>query len=104
MEINYKTSDNSIEIKLQYIVKAQYKNYPGIGKCWPITTQCILFYNGLVLDFASVTKHNFDTHNPEYAHRLVTKKVLEKINIKFIRKDIWKLIDEFFKKENNKNK
>ncbi len=101
-EIVYITEDKSIEVKLVYISKRRYKNYRHIGKCWPIHTQCLLYYNGLLESFGTVIKHNVDEHDSFYAYREATKKALEAstLSIKWIRSEIWKLFHQYHKKVN----
>lgn len=92
MEINFKTEDSSIEIKLVYIVKLKLTYYRK-NKYWPKHTQCLLFYNGLLLGFGGVVKHERDLDNQNLAYKLATKKVIDKIHFQFIRKELWKMLD-----------
>ena len=92
MEITYKTADESVEIKLVYIVKHRLKVYGGIGKSWPKHTQCLLFMNGLLLGFGEVVKHKEDKDNQAFAFKEATRRVIDKINIKFMREEIWRKV------------
>ena len=89
MEINYKTDDESIDIKLLYIVKQKLTRYRK-DKYWPKHTQCLLFYNGLLLGFGEVIKHEKDSDNQSLAYKLATKKVMDKIFLPYIRRELWK--------------
>lgn len=93
MEIVYKAPDESIEIKLVYITsRRKLKYYKAYGKAWPRITQCLMFYNGLIVGFGEVVKHQSDVDNVEFAMRLATKRVLSKLPSKLLRTDIWKLV------------
>lgn len=89
MEIVYKTNDESIQITLKYIVGRGFHNYPGIGKSWPKHTQCLCFVNGLMKGFGEVVKHEKDPDNQKLAYKLATKKAIDKIGLKFVRKELW---------------
>lgn len=98
MEISYKTDDGSIQITLKYIVGRGFHNYPGIGKSWPKHTQCLCFVNGLMKGFGEVVKHEKDLDNQKLAYKLATKKAIEKMNLKYLRKELWlKLLNEIEK-------
>jgi len=97
MEITYKSKDESIEIKLVYIVKHRFHRY-SIGKSWPKHTQCLLFVDGLLLGFGEVVKHNQDEDNQEFAYKKATQKILHLINLREIRKELWnKVLNEIKK-------
>ncbi len=87
--ITYITDDESIEIKLQYIAKQRLHIYSKQGKVYPKHTQCLMFKNGLLVGYGEVIKHNNDIDNPEFAFKEATRKVMDKINIKFIREELW---------------
>jgi len=95
MEINYSTKDESIQVKLQYLV-GQPKSRNNYGKTWAKTTQCLVFVNGFLKGFATIVKHDSDKDNMKYAYAIVTKKALinSGIYFKFIRKEIWKLLEK----------
>ena len=71
------------------------------GKHWPVTTQCIIRDNGLVIGIGEAVKHELETHNPHYGRVKAAKKAFEnsKLNGK-----IWRGIRENFWKEILKNK
>ena len=92
MEITYKTKDESIEIKLVYIVRTRLHNYKGVGKTWPKHTQCLMFVNGLLEGYGEVVKHEKDTDNQKFAFKEATNRVMHKINLKFIREELWKKV------------
>ncbi len=45
-----------------------------LGKHWPIVTQCIIKFNGLVIGVGEAVKHENDTDNPAYGKRCAAKK------------------------------
>jgi len=92
MEITYITNDKSIEVKLVYIVKTRLHNYGGIGKTWPKHTQCLMFVNGLLAGYGEVVKHEKDTDNQKFAFKEATNRVMNKMNLKFIREELWKKV------------
>lgn len=96
MEVTY-TSEDNFEVRLVYIVKPRYRNYPGIGKCWPKHTQCLMFINGLFVGHGEVVKHQLDEDNKRYAIVAATKKVMNKIHFTDIRKKLWEQIFEMTK-------
>ena len=103
MKIEYKSKDNSYHVELEYFNKCVMKKYPGIGKSYPVLTQCILKINGVLRGFGEVTKHHQDEHNLKYACVYATKKIINKVVFKDTRKILW---NELFKKldEINENK
>jgi len=100
MIIEYTTKDTSLNIKIEYKVARSFKNYPGIGKAWPKETQCLVYINGLLRGNGSVIKHEKDLDNQEYAYKLATKKAINCINLKFIRKEIWEILNNKLIKNN----
>jgi len=86
-DIIYKTSDNSLEIRLQFIVKNRLK-YTHLGKGWPKHTQCLIYSNGLLNSFETIIKHNKDEDNQAYAYRLVAEKCMQTINNKWLRSQV----------------
>lgn len=88
METTHITSDKSYEVKLVYIVKHRLHFYRG-NKSYPKHTQCLCFINGLIVGFGEVIKHENDIDNQNFAYKLATKKVINNINCKFIRKELW---------------
>jgi hypothetical protein len=99
--IIWKSSDNSLEIKLQFIVKNELK-YTHLGKGWPKHTQCLLYTNGLLKYFETIVKHNKDEDNPIYAYRLVAEKCLKSISNKWVRGEVRLLLNEALLKYNTK--
>lgn len=89
MEITFESEDKSLNIRLVYIVKTTLRYYKGLGPSYVKCTQCLCFINGLLVGFDEVIKHYKDDDNQKYAYKFVTKKVIKKINLKFIRKEIW---------------
>lgn len=86
-DIIYKTSDNSVEIRLQFIVKNRLK-YTHLGKGWPKHTQCLMYSNGLLDCFETIVKHQKDVDNQVYAYRLVAEKCIKTINNKCLRDQV----------------
>lgn len=93
MEIVYTSEDKSLEYKLVYISKRKLRGYKG-DKTMPVVTQCLLFKNGLLQDFAEVVKCESDKHNPQLAYKLVTKKVMPSVYFTDIKTELWKLFFE----------
>jgi hypothetical protein len=48
--------------------------------------------NGLIIGYGEVIKHEKDADNQNFAYREATKKVINKINIKSIRKELWEKV------------
>jgi hypothetical protein len=92
MEIIHKSENSSITYELKYIVKPVLRNYGGIGRSYPKCTQCLIFANGLLKSSGEVTKHARDEDNQQYAYREATKKALENIGYKSLRKELWKKV------------
>ncbi len=95
-EIIWKSDDNSLEIKLQFITKNQLK-YTHLGKSWPKHTQCLMYSNGLLKCFETVVKHERDEDNPLFAHRLVAERCLKTLSIKYLRGEVRKELNKFLK-------
>lgn len=96
-DIIYKTSDNSLEIRLQFIVKNNLK-YTHLGKGWPKHTQCLMYFNGLLNCFETVVKHAKDEDNQVYAYRLVADKCLNNISNKWLRSEVELLLNKALEK------
>lgn len=96
-DIEYSSQDDSMKVKLVYIVGRRLHVYPGIGKTWPKHTQCILYVNGLVHSFGEVVKHELDNDNPGYAFKAATTKAFEKLWMKDLRKILWDKVKEEIK-------
>lgn len=93
--ITYTTSDKSLTIRLEIKRLNPYMYYKGHGKCWPITTQCLLFINERLVNHGEVIKHSIDIDNPKLGAMLACRKAMDdKLNIKSIRKEIWRLFHE----------
>jgi len=103
-DIIYKTSDNSLEIRLQFIVKHRRK-YTHVGKGWPKHTQCLMYSNGLLDHFETIVKHYKDEDNQVFALRLVAEKCIKTLNNKWLRNQVRaelnKALDNI-KSQNNK--
>jgi hypothetical protein len=98
-DIIYKTSDNTLEIRLQFIVRNRLK-YTHLGKGWPKHTQCLMYSNGLLDCFETVVKHNKDEDNQVYAYRLVAEKCLKTISNKWLRSQVRLMLNEALAKQN----
>lgn len=96
-DIDYRSNDGSLIVKLQFIRSHNLKNYRHVGKCYPPTTQCLLYMNGQFTSCGEVVKHRKDKDDKKLALTLATKKALKSINVKFIRIKLW---DLFFKQLN----
>lgn len=65
------------------------------GKHWPITTQCTIKRDGLIVGVGEVVKHEKDTNNPKYAKVYATKKAFKNAGYKIwkeLRVNFWKQI------------
>lgn len=99
MELIYTSGDNTLTVKLVYIVKSQIKYYRGVGKAWPKHTQCLVFVDGLFHGFGEVVKHDQDIDNQAFALKLATKKAIVNVDDYYARKALWsKLFNEIKKK------
>ncbi len=101
MTLQYISSDKSINLTLNYIRTRTLKMYPGVGKTFPLTTQCVIIdnKNGLVVATGTVIKHEREKEdNNDYAVRLATKKAIGVVNHRFIRDQIWDLLNKELKK------
>lgn len=94
MEILYVTKDKSINTKLVYITGRKLRGYRQ-DKTYPKVTQCLVFKNNLLQGFSEVVKCDADEDNPDFAYILVTKKAMNFVYFKEIKKALWK---ELFKK------
>lgn len=86
-DIVYKSSDGSLEIRLQFIVKGKLK-FTHLGKSWPKHTQCLMFSNGMLDCFETIVKHANDKDDPKYAYKLVAEKCLKHIKNKWLRSQV----------------
>lgn len=93
-EIVWKSEDDSLEIKLQFINKNKLK-YTHLGKSWPKHTQCLMYFNGLLKCFETIIKHERDKDNPLFAHRLVAERCMRNINNKWVRGEVRKELNRF---------
>lgn len=86
-DIIYKTSDGSLEYRLSYIVKNNFR-LTHLGKSWPLHTQCLLYCNGLLQHFETIIKHRNEKSNQEFAYKLVSEKCLKSIKGKWLRSQV----------------
>lgn len=96
-EIDYASDDNSLRYKLLYITGRKLRGRKG-DKTWPKVTQCLLFQNELLIACGEVVKCDDDKDNMSYALITVTKKIINEIWFKELRKPIW---DKLFEKIKN---
>ena len=83
-----------IELVYNVVERFEYRfNKPTTIKY----TQCLLYINGVIENFSSISKHIGDVDNQELAYKTVTKKVLSCVENKTIRTLIW---TEFYKSLN----
>ena len=90
----YTTPDGAVKYEFVFIRGRQFR-MTHLGKCWPVTTQCLLFRNGFLMSHDTIVKHELDTDNPLFATRLVAKNVMSEIPFRETRKDIWTELDKF---------
>lgn len=65
------------------------------GKHWPLTTQCVIKVNNLVVGVGDVVKDGRDENNPKYARMYAAKKAFKNSSAHFwseVRKALWKQI------------
>ena len=86
-DIIYLSSDNTLEIRLQFIVKYRLR-YTHLGKTYPKHTQCLIYENGLLKGFETIIKHNDDVDNQQFAYKLVGEKSLQLIDNKWLRSQV----------------
>lgn len=89
--IQYLTEDKSLNIKLVFSRVRPLIHYKHIGKSWPITTQCLLFVNERLVNCGEAIKHANDDDNTKLGAMIACKKALQKMNLKFVRKELWQL-------------
>lgn len=90
-DITLNSSDDSIRVKLVYIIKFRFHRY-GLGKSWPKHTQCLMFINDLLVGYGEVVKHANDEDNESYAIKAATAKVMPKLVFKDMRTELWNKI------------
>tara|TARA_Y100000361_G_scaffold151369_1_gene168685 strand:- start:439 stop:999 length:561 start_codon:yes stop_codon:yes gene_type:complete len=95
-DISYVTSDKSLRIEVQYKQSVVTKHY-STGKTPVVQTQCLVYVNGYLDGVGTVACNHRDTHNPATGHREASKKAFECINLKFIRTELWKRLDDVLK-------
>lgn len=67
-----------------------------LGKHWPVQTHCVLEINGRATFISNVTKHADDWDDRNFGYRLAASKVISRVKVKTIRKDLWqKVLEEF---------
>lgn len=68
------------------------------GKHWPLTTQCIIRKNNLIISIGEVTKHENEKENPFFARVKSAKKAFNQLDgmqvWREMRERIWKQILE----------
>lgn len=95
MEIIYKTKagrNNGVTITLVYTESNLPRNYRHIGTQNPKVTQCECYIDKAIVSIGTVVKHAKDEDSPNFAKRLVTKKVLDVIKVKEVRTELWKMV------------
>jgi len=97
MELIYRSYDGTVEYKFVYIAKTKFYR-THLGKTWAPCTQCIVYYNGLLVICGTVIKHHKDKFNQKFAYTAATKKAMAMVPGKLTRKAIW---DMLFEKLNN---
>ncbi len=69
------------------------------GKHWPVTTQCIIKHNGLVIGIGEVVKHENEINNPQYGKVNAARKAFKGTKIwREMRERLWKEILKDFDK------
>lgn len=57
------------------------------GKHWPLTTQCIVKRDNLIIGIGNAVKHDIDKHNEQYAYSISAKKAFTNAGC-----NIWKSV------------
>lgn len=64
-----------------------------MGKHWPITTQCVIKMDNIVVGVGEVVKHELDKDNPKYARMYAAKKAFAQTRLwPELRERAWKKI------------
>ncbi len=93
MEIIEKVPNSYITVKVVFLVSHnQRRTY--MGKCWPKTTQCVVYQNDRIVSIGEVVKHERDKDNPQFARIQAAKKAFKKLLWKELRTKLWKKILE----------
>jgi hypothetical protein len=98
-ELIYKSQDDSLEFKFQFIVKRNLR-YTHLGKSWPKHTQCLMFCNGLLNCFETIIKHEKDEDNQVYAYKLVAEKCITKSYYNSFKHELLSFISDNIEKLN----
>lgn len=78
---------------IQFVQAHPYRNYPGFGKSFPKTTQCIVKRDSIQIGIGEAVKHAQDPDSLEYACRISMKKAFAKA----FKDPIWKYLrTEFY--------
>lgn len=86
----YEGSTYTVEFASSRPQRSTYK-----GKYYPITTQCVIKCNELVIGVGEVVKHEKDNNNPLYAKSYAAKKAFKNTGYKTwreLRERFWKQI------------
>jgi len=65
------------------------------GKHWPLTTQCIIKRNDLIIGMGEAVKHENDTNNLQYGRVYAAKKAFNQASVRTwpeLRTRLWKQI------------
>lgn len=91
-DIIFKNSKDSRElIRLKFISKRTYRKY-YCGKSWPIVTQCLLFEDGILKCFYTITKHDKDANDLHFAYNLVSEKCISQLSNTYIQSQLRSLV------------
>lgn len=66
-----------------------------VGKHWPLTTQCVIKKDGLIIGIGEVVKHHNDVENPQYGKVYSAKKAFNQASRQTwpeLRTRLWKQI------------
>lgn len=94
---NIRIEYNHSIYEIEFISTFKFHNYPGVGKCWPKTTQCVIRKGLLIIGIGTVTKHIIDNDNPKYARKYSMKKALTNSPLKYwdeLRSIMWDEINK----------
>jgi len=93
INLKYSTQDKSLNYKITFIKTNELHIY-YVGKSYPLTTQCLIFENDLLIGYGTVVKHDKDMDNQQIGYIEATKKAIKNIPIKEIRTNIWEIVLE----------
>lgn len=87
MKVNYK--EGSIEYEMEFKTFRRFYNYPGIGKSYPIVTQCVIKNKGFIKGIGNAVLHAEDEFNDLIGCREAFKKASKCLHLKCVRTGLY---------------